>query len=429
MKVWTEFLNSQIPHFGKAHVEKWAQSLKVVHFDAANIYLEAQNSFQICWFEEHLRPLIKKHLRNNNNRPIKVHLNLKDTATPSSLKRKQQWKTSCLSLASDPVSPHATFDMFFPGNTNRLHFELLRGAIQSANFNPLYIQGAHGSGKTHLLMACAHAYKDKKVFYIQANTFTQHLVQAIQSGLMQKFRESYRQHDVLLIDDIQDISDRVATQEELFHTFNSLHIASKQIILSGIHHPKDMKGIEPRLTSRFEWGLILNFHCLEESERYEYIELKLQQKKFNLPISLKKFIAKSFSSIHLILSALDRIEKKDPLFKMPSETYSYLNSLQEQEKQFATTPEKILKTVAETFSLLPKDLLGRQQAKEYSTPRQIAIYLCRFMLRMSFIKIGKLFQRDHSTIITSVKTVEKKLQSNDTYIQAAIEKITSQLRL
>ncbi|MCX7999329.1 MAG: hypothetical protein N3A69_10340 [Leptospiraceae bacterium] len=126
---------------------------------------------------------------------------------------------------------------------------------------------------------------------------------------------------------------------------------------------------------------------------------------------------------------MDRIEKKDPLFKMPSETYSYLNSLQEQEKQFATTPEKILKTVAETFSLLPKDLLGRQQAKEYSTPRQIAIYLCRFMLRMSFIKIGKLFQRDHSTIITSVKTVEKKLQSNDTYIQAAIEKITSQLRL
>lgn len=426
MRIWEDFLQGLAAELGAEALEKWAKTLKVVHFDAGNLYLEAQDSFQLNWFEEYLRPKVRKLLLNNNQRPIKVHLSLANT-TP--LPDKKAWKP-LLNLSPDSLDPACRFDSYFPGTTNAVSFSLLKEAVAKPSFNPIYLHGPEGTGLSHLLMACAAelSSRNQKCFYVKAGTFTNHIVAAIRSGAMQKLRQLYREHDVLLVDDIQHLAHRSATQEELFHTFNALHGAGKQIILAGTALPSVLEGIEPRLTSRFEWGLVLPFHPLNAAERKEFFKLKTEQKQIHLPSESQDFVLAALPAVSALLKAVAVMEPRKKTELSLASLQKWLAPLLDEQKRKAMTPEKIVQAVATAYEIRSSDILGRSQSQECSAPRQISMYLCRLMLKMPYLKIADVFSRDHSTVMTSVKSVDKKIREHDETVLSYINSIQNKLK-
>jgi chromosomal replication initiator protein len=383
MKIWEAFVKTQESELGSEAVSKWLKTLKVVHFDARNLYLEAKDPFAIHWFEEHVRSKVRKYLVNNNNAPIKVHLALAEAHT-SPKKQKKIWKPA-LDLSPDSLDPHATFDRFIPGEENLLAVQLFRSILDKKEcFNPVFLSGPLGSGKTHLLMAATHylTAQGLSCFYVRAETFTEHLIAAIRNGAMRLFRDLYRNHDVLIVDDIDTIAGRAATQEEFFHMFNALHSADKQMIFAAHNIPSSFSNIEPRLTSRFEWGIVLSLQKLEASS------LKGSSSK-NASILLEKLL-------------LD-------------------------EKKILLTPEKIIRSVCEVCGTTSQDILGKSQKQESVVPRQLAIYLCRTRLKMPFQKIGHIFSRDHSTIMTSVKIIQKQIDEQNKEISSHLTEISQKI--
>ncbi len=298
-------------------------------------------------------------------------------------------------------------------------------------YNPIYLHGPSDSGKSHLLMA-AFTYltqQKKQCFYVTASTLTNHIVAAMRTGGMQKLRELYRQHDVLLVDDVHQLAHRSATQEELFHTFNALHVAGKQIILAGSRLPSLLEGIEPRLTSRFEWGLVLPLLALTVQEQKEFCQSRAKEKKLDLSKAIEEFLLNNLTSVKSLQSALDTIglrkgknEVTVPLLQ------KWIEPLLEEQKRKALTPEKIVQATAETFEISAADILGRSQNQGCSLPRQAAMYLCRSMLKMPYLKIATVFSRDHSTVMTSVKSVEKKIGEQDDSMLSTMNTIKLRLK-
>jgi chromosomal replication initiator protein len=427
MKVWEDFLQTQVKDLGSEAIEKWAKSLKVVFFDAGNLYLEAKDLFQLNWFEEHLRPQIRQFFRNNNQRLIKVHLSLAGAPSPTD---KKIWKP-VLDLTQDSLNPACRLETYFPGATNLTSFSLLKESLEKLSYNPIYLHGPSGSGKSHLLMAsCVYLIAQKKrCFYVTASTLTNHIVAAMRTGGMQKFRELYRQHDVLLVDDVHQLAHRSATQEELFHTFNTLHVAGKQIILAGSGLPSLLEGIEPRLTSRFEWGLVLPLQPLNVQEQEELYQNRVEEKKLDLPTEIKGFLLDHLTSVKSLQSALDTIQlrKGKSEITLPL-VQKWIEPLLEDQKRKALTPEKIVHTTAEIFEIPASDILGRSQNQDCSLPRQVAMYFCRSILKMPYLKIAAVFSRDHSTVMTSVKSVEKKIGEHDAVMLSIITSIKTKLR-
>jgi len=427
MKAWEDFLQTQEKNLGSEAINKWAKPLKIVFFDAGNLYLEAKDSFQLNWFEQHLRPQIRTCFRNNNHRLIKVHLSLSGATTA---KNKKIWKP-VLNLSQDPFNPNCRLTTFFPGQANLTSFSLLQESLEKTLYNPIYLHGPSGSGKTHLLMA-AFAFlteQKKQCFYVTAGTLTNHIVAAMRTGGMQKLRELYRQHDVLLVDDVHQLAHRSATQEEFFNTFNALHLAGKQIILAGRDLPSRLEGIEPRLTSRFEWGLVLPLLCLTVPEQKTFFQKRAQEKKLILSKEIETFLLHHLTSVKSLQSALETlsIRKGKNEITLPL-VQKWLESLLEDQKRQALTPEKIVQATAEIFEIPTSDILGRAQNQTCTTPRQAAMYLCRSMLQMPYLKIATIFSRDHSTVMTSVKRVEKKIGEQDDSMLSTINSIKSRLK-
>ncbi len=427
MKVWEDFLQTQVKSLGSEAIDKWAKSLKVVFFDAGNLYLEAQDSFQVGWFEEHLRPQIRQFFRNNNQRLIKVHLSMAGAPSP---KDKKIWKP-ILNLAQDSINPACRLETYFTGRTNLTSFSLLKESLEKTIYNPIYLHGPSGSGKTHLLMAASIYLTEQKkqCFYVTASTLTNHIVAAMRTGGMQKLRELYRQHDVLLVDDVHQLAHRSATQEELFHTFNALHVAGKQIILAGSGLPSLLEGIEPRLTSRFEWGLVLPLLALTIQEQKEFCITRAKEKKIELSKEVDEFLLNNLTSVKSIQSALDSIGlRKGKNEVTVSLIQKWIEPLLEDQKRKALTPGKIIQATAEIFEIPVADILGRSQNQGCSLPRQVAMYLCRLMLKMPYLKIATVFSRDHSTVMTSVKVVEKKIGEQDDSMLSIMNSVKLKLK-
>ncbi len=427
VKEWSAFLDEHQKTVGSDAIERWARTLKILHFDAGNLYLEAIDPFQLNWFEQYLRPLIKKSFQTLNGRPIKVHLTL--CGTPSK-EAKKEWKPP-LDLHPDSLLSNCTFQTFFPGTTNDFHFKLFYDTILKKTYNPVYVQGPTGVGKTHLLMAACHLLKEQNrtVFYIKADRLTQHIVAAIRSGAMTSLRELYRKHDVLVIDEIETLDGRSASQEELFHTFNTLHLAGKQILLSGDALPSDLKGIEPRLTSRFEWGLVLSFKALNFEDREAYLKDLLSRKKIVLEATVTQECLNLLPTIALLTRAADILEVRSQSTQPTLQLlHLWLSPLIQEQQKKVLTSEAILQAVARHFDIHLEDLTGRSQTQEHTTPRQIAMHLCRTHLHLPYMKIADLFSRDHSTVMTSVKIIDKRIQDTPT-IQEAIETLLKDLSL
>ncbi len=426
MQAWEEFLTAQEAEIGKETVDKWLRSLKILHFDACNLYLEAQDSFQVIWFEEHIQGKVRTQLVNNNHHAIHIHLKTAEETNPSNKKKKYKrtWQPPPLKLESDPLDPTATFDQFIIGQANPIIPKILSDLSEGQSlFNPIYIYGNAGSGKTHLLMAIAHLLKQKNlhVFFVRAETFTEHVVSAIRGGAMQEFRKIYRNADALLIDDVHLFARRGATQEELFHTFNTLHTTGKQIILTACCSPPYLQDIEARLVSRFEWGITLPLEKLSAEELHQVLKNRCQALRFPLEEETFQFLIKTFhanaKSLHRALEALILRSPKDT---QVATVEKLLADLIAEENQSALNPDKIIRAVADFYGIRVDDILGKSQSHDCALPRQIAMHLCRQELEMPFLKIGKIFSRDHSTVMSSVKQIQNKIETQDKEICSAL---------
>jgi chromosomal replication initiator protein len=425
MELWDRFLLHLQKDLGEKTVKAWIEPIRIAKFDAANLYLEAPDSFSVSWFEEHIRPRLKaKPLVNNNGRQLRVHINaqaLEPIAKITSAKN-----TSLpYSLKADPLEQEFTFDHFVITENNKIVIQMIQENIdlQIPLFNPLFLHGPKRSGKTHLLSAIAQALtqKGKKVFFVNATTFTEHVVQSLRFGTMDRFRQTYRSLDVLIVDDVFQLRKKNATQEEFFHTFNELHTQGKWIILSSELPPSRLEEIEPRLISRFEWGISFPLHPAPP-------ELILEKKKafwkLDLSPTLIPYLIDHFpNSFEKALQTLAlRSQGKGTLTPLIAD--KLLNDLKEEEKQTEWTHEMLIRQTASHFGIRKEDILGDKQSKDVALPRQIAMYLCRQKLKMAYQLIGKLFNRDHSTVMSSVRQIEKKLISNEPELASILHSIT-----
>lgn len=459
MQAWLNFLALQESDLGPETVQKWLRTLKILRWDACNLYLEAKDSFQTLWFEEHIRQKILTKLVNNNNKRIKVHLSIANSNPKAnyikSPKVKKSEKENPLKFipSFDKLDPYCTFDHFVVTEKNLLPYKLfsqltgyssqksLQTKPELSVFNPIFVYGPSGTGKTHMLMAAAHELRthNLNVVYTRAETFTEHVVTAIRAGEMSLFRQAYRNIDVLILDDVHVLSRKGATQEELFHTFNALHMSGKQIILSAICSPAELQYIEPRLVSRFEWGIVLPLEPPAPEETRKILQNKAEALNYPLHNKVIDFLMETFTSngkkLNRALEALilrlhlgqnaGRITQ-GPLTVPLSK--SLLGDLIAEEQQAALTPAKIIHVTAEFFGIRAEDILGKSQSRDCVLPRQIAMHLCRSQLKMPFIKIGDLFNRDHSTVMSSVKMIQKGIDENIREISGAYHTLLKKVK-
>ncbi len=448
MEAWDTFLNAAEKELGEVNVNKWLRTVKVVHFDAANIYLEASDTFQLQWFEEHVRDLAQKKLVNSNFTPIKVHINIphaqenKKHKTPVKIEIKP---SPILPLVKDVCDPSATLENFIRGSGNEMAVNVLSllcsfsPTTKLGQFNPLFLYGPSGTGKSHLLMAAAALLQKGglQACYVKAETFTENVVQAIRMGNMQTFRHAYRHVDVLLVDDIHIFAKKLATQEEFFHTFNALHMEGKQILLSAHCHPSLLQDIEPRLISRFEWGLTLSIAKLEDNDLSRMLQNRCTSLQFPLQEEVIHFLIHTFSynvkSLHRALEALilrfPTTCREQSLDLKENEIAKLLEDLIEKEKKLQLSPQKIVQLVSEHFGIKNEDILGKAQSQEFSLPRQVSMFLCRQKIKMPFAQIGDFFQRDHSTVMSSVRNIQEKIDSKDNDLRVSLRILDKKIEL
>lgn len=431
MREWSTFLSYLEEKFGKKTIDKWIRPLTVLKFDARNIYLDADHPFHIHWFYEHIDKKMLSHFHTPSGTPIAIHLFLKGESIKKS--RLTDFSSSSSSLfPQSHLEPQAILANFLTGQERHLPLEILHEWIEKIEKIeleiPFYLYGPKGSGKTHLLMAITHALREKGVrpFYIRGEEFADHVVRAFRSATLDQFRLRYREIDVLLVDDIDRLAKKGATQEEFFHTFNYLHDTKCPIILTAPCSPDLLEEIEPRLISRFEWGLTLPMPNPSTDLKREIMKQKARELSIKLSKPLIDFLLETFPVLSSLLQSLEALTLRSSgltsYFDLKEGKKLLDYFIEKETSSNQLTPSSIIDQVSRHFGIKSADLLSRSQAKECSLPRQIAMYLCRNDTDLSYVKIGKLFNRDHSTVITSIKNMEKRLEEKDREISFIINK-------
>lgn len=325
------------------------------------------------------------------------------------------------------LNPRYTFDTFVVGSNNKMAHAASLAVAESPGeaYNPLFIYGGVGLGKTHLMHSIAHFVLQKnpnaKVLYVTSETFTNELIDSIRNGnnsTMSKFRGKYRDIDVLLIDDIQFIIGKESTQEEFFHTFNALHGAKKQIVISSDKPPKDMEILEDRLRSRFEWGLIVDISSPDYETRMAILRKKEELDGYSIDNEVIEYIARNVkSNIRELEGSLNKImayanlEKSEINLALAEKVLKDIISPNEKR---VITPELITDIVADHFDLTPADIIGNRRNSQIAFPRQIVMYLCRHMTDCTLKIIGQyLGGRDHTTIMNGINKIEAELETSE----------------
>ena len=325
------------------------------------------------------------------------------------------------------LNPKYTFDTFVVGSNNKFAQAAALAVAESPGdtYNPLFIYGGAGLGKTHLMHSIAHFIlehdENSRVLYVTSEEFTNELIETIRNGnntAMSKFREKYRNIDVLLVDDIQFIIGKESTQEEFFHTFNSLHSAKKQIIISSDKPPKDMEILEERFRSRFEWGLIADITLPDYETRMAILHKNEEMNGYNISEDVIKYIATNIkSNIRELEGAFNKVmagaklEKKEVTLELAEQALKDIISPDEKK---VITPEYIISVVAEHYGVTPADLSGNKRNSKIVMPRQVSMYLCREIISTPLKNIGKaLGNRDHTTVMHGIEKIENELQNDD----------------
>ncbi len=454
-QVWRAALGELQVSLSPANFETWLKDTVLVAVDDNHFRIAVPNGFAKDWLESRYRSLISQTLARVVGYSVIVEFEVREFA--ASERADAEEGPEVVTVAGTPVpapsaaaapapaattvrveagrvggseggsaslNPRYTFRTFIVGSANRLaHAASLSVAERPGHaYNPLFLYGGVGLGKTHLMHAIGNAvaarFPRKKVVYVTSEKFTNEFITSIQQGRIDDFRNRYRRIDVLLIDDIQFIADKERTQEEFFHTFNAIHDEGKQIVLSSDRPPKQIVTLEERLRSRFEWGLIADLTAPDLETRIAILRAKAEEQGVPVGSEALEFIArKVVSNIRELEGALNRIAAYASMQGMPITpdlAQAVLSNVLYNPRKRAVTPERIAQAVSEYYSVDLEALKGQKRDRAIVTPRQIAMYLMRAETDVSLLRIGaELGGRDHSTVLHACDKIDREMHENE----------------
>lgn len=400
--------------------QTWIQPLELKSVNNNVIVLVASNPFQKDTIESRYLTLLTNTFNFITNKKCNVIIKLKDDEEVEipNISKIPNGK----SLINSGLNPKYTFDTFVVGSNNKFAQAAAIGVTENpgSKYNPFFIYGGVGLGKTHLMHAIGNQIlmnnPNLNILYVTSETFTNQLINALRDQATEKFREKYRNIDVLLIDDIQFIANKKSTQEEFFHTFNTLYESGKQIVLSSDKPPKDIELLEDRLKSRFDWGLIADISNPDFETRLAILRKKTQLDNIIIDDEILSAIATRVdTNIRELEGTLNKLIAKASLTNSPitmEMTERAINDIVAKQDKVISS-EYIQEVVGKYFSIQPEDLRGSKRSNDVTFPRQIAMYLCRNVAQMSLPQIGIDFgKRDHTTVMHACNKIEKEIKSN-----------------
>ena len=435
-QLWQAALGELELSLSKANFTTWFKNTFIAENNKDNIVIGVPNAFTKTWLEKKYHSQIVNALQNClQNKSITIKYQVINKGSTKNQKKEKKLTSVQNNPESDirpgNISPQGlntryVFDNFVVGKKN----ELAQAACSAVSktpgsvYNPLFIYGGVGLGKTHIMQAIGNEIlknlRNKKVLYVTCEQFTNEFINAVQQGTGKpvEFKNKYRNIDVLLIDDIQFIAGKESTQEEFFHTFNHLHQQNKQIVLTSDRPPKAIPALEQRLISRFEWGMIVDIGPPELETRIAILKQKCKEKNFQLEKGITEYVATNIeNNIRELEGALNKIIASHQLTNLKPTLDSVkevINPLSNILQKGSVTPKQLINTVADYFDIKQSDLIGSCRKKELVIPRQIVMYIMREELDSSYPNIGQeLGGRDHTTAMHAVKKITKEVTNNE----------------
>ena len=430
----------------------WFEPVVCIESTADAMVLGVTNDFAAIWIQDNYLDLITQRLRLTAGRTVNVTLRVRSAtpangspkpapdATPAPRPRTNSTARRQTRYDGPPtgtLNPRNTFENFVVGSNNQMaHAASLAVAQAPAQaYNPLFLYGETGLGKTHLMHAIGHAIlrqnPDSRVAYLSTEKFTNEFIQALQENSLTKFRQRYRHADVLLLDDVQFLAGKERIQEEFFHTFNDLFESGKQVVLTSDRRASEIQKLEARLVSRFEWGLPADIQAPDLETRLAILRTKSQTLNCNLPDSILNFIAQNITkNIRRLEGALLKVASYSALTSKPLELATaerLLHDVLMEQAQNVLTIETIQKRVADHYQIRHSDMTSKRRPNNIAIPRQIAMYLARTLTKHSLQEIGDAFGgRDHGTVIHACKAVDNMMEQ-DASTRGSVEFLKVQL--
>jgi chromosomal replication initiator protein len=441
--LWLKVTDTLKERVGQQNFDIWIKPIHFISGEGEKVELEVPNRFFKEWINEHYSVHIKEAVSLLTRVPCILQFRIrnektngKDPVSQPSPSYEQQFLNP-----SQPIfNPKYTFNHFVVGASNQFaHAACLAVADSPAkNYNPLFIYGGVGLGKTHLLHAIGYHILQhrilpevRKICYISSEEFTNELINSLRYEKMDEFRNKFRRMDILLIDDIQFIAGKERTQAEFFHTFNSLYEARKQIVVTSDKFPKDIPNFEERLRSRFEWGLIADIQPPDTETKVAILRKKAEMENIALPNDVAFFLASQIdSNIRILEGSLIRLGAFASLTKTSIDVQlakEVLKNIIKPKEEFISI-DLIQKVVSNFFNIKISDLKVKRKYKGYVLPRQIAMYLSRKLTNASLLEIGDKFGgKDHSTVLHSIKKIEQKM-TQETSFKETIENLHGRIK-
>ena len=418
----------------------WIKDIEAVSFDNDTVVLGVNSEFKKNIVTEKYKALLSKVFEQTLGFPVEIVIQVVEEdpqKQPEPIPEVQGVKD--VSPLLDSGDYDYTFDTFIVGSSNKFaHAAALAVATHDTrNYNPLFIHGDSGLGKTHLLFAIMNEVKSRKpdalVIYVKGEQFTNELIAAIGHQATPEFREKYRKADYLLVDDIQFIAGRDSTQEEFFHTFNTLYESGKQIMLTSDRPPKEIKTLEDRLRTRFEMGLMADIQPADFETRIAIIQRKAELLHMDMPLEVEEYIANNLkSNIRQLEGAVKNIKANSLIYENKPVTIlmaqNAIRDILNDSQPVPVTIGKIITEVARTFNVSEQDIKSNKRAANISRARQVAMYVIKDITQMSMAAIGDEFGgRDHSTVVYAISQTEKAMKT-DSRLRETIEDITKNVR-
>jgi len=440
-ELWQQVISVIQTKLSKPSFDTWFKSTKASFVDDDVVVVTAPNVFTAEWLESRYTKLVSSTITDYIGRPVTVKFAIEEARTAEQPAAFQQVAAAKPAPVEDNISmlnPKYTFDTFVIGAGNRFaHAASLAVAEQPANaYNPFFLYGGVGLGKTHLMHAIGHYILENdpgtRVLYISSEKFTNEFINAIRDNSGESFRNKYRNIDVLLIDDIQFLAGKDGTQEEFFHTFNALHGENKQIIISSDRPPKEIPTLEERLRSRFEWGLITDIQPPDLETRIAILRKKAKAENLDIPNEAMMYIANMIdTNIRELEGALIRVVAYSSMFNQDITSHLAAEALKDilpSGRNRIITIQDIQQRVGEFYGLKLEEFKARKRTKAVAFPRQVAMYLSREMTDFSLPKIGDAFGgRDHTTVIHAHEKISQQLKI-DEELYKVIHNLTEKIK-
>ncbi|MCC5789338.1 MAG: chromosomal replication initiator protein DnaA [Opitutales bacterium] len=460
LDLWKTVKQDLAAYFPADVFQMWFEPLDCLSLTDEEIVLGAPNDFASIWIKDNYLDVLKEKIHTHTENGVAISFTVREekkesnsrlsqvntntapatnrNGSSSTMARKSP-RSDEKARTSTFLNPRNTFDSFVIGSGNQLAHAASLAVAQAPGkaYNPLFLYGGNGLGKTHLMHAVGHQMlqnrPDSRIAYVSSEKFTNEFIMAIQQNTLSRFRRQYREADILLIDDIHFLSGKERCQEEFFHTFNDLFESGKQIFLSSDRPANEIAKLENRLISRFQWGLVADIQTPDYETRLAILKTKAQAQRLNLPEEVVEFIAQRISqNIRRLEGALLKLSSYHNLIggtlDIPS-VERLLQDLLQEEAQRQVTIEMIQKKVVDFYKLRVSDMVSRRRPNNIAFPRQIAMYLSRILTNQSLSEIGEAFGgRDHGTVLHAFRTIQNYMEQDEStrnnveYLKKSLEK-------